>query len=393
MIQLTNTQLQEVLNHKSTSQEGLNEILTAVLNAIMHAERKAYLTENEESNNKGNGYRPIQVQGYGKLLSLAIPRDRLGLFKPLLMLTLKDEEEEVKNLCFELYKSGLTTRDIAKILEKLYRCRYSQSAVSLMSQHFKEEMEAWRNRPLEKHYPILYLDAIQAKVRRETVAGEAFYIVLAVKGDNTREVLAIENNPVEHAPGWETVLSRLKERGVQEIGLAVADGLPGLEEATLSQFPRAAFQKCVTHFKRNLLNKVRPADKAAIAADLGPIFEVSDNTHSKEKAYAYAASMATRWGKKYPALVPMLSQTNLRTYLTYLDFNFKVRSLIYTTNWVERLNKAFRKALKIRNSMPSIDSVLLLLSAIACDMGKGTYTYPVHCLTNEPTFGQMPLIT
>lgn len=391
MLNLTSQQLQDILNHKSQSEEGINEILTAVLNAIMHAERQAYLSQSKDPANKGNGYRPIKVQGYGKLLSLAIPRDRLGLFRPLLMLTLQEEEQETKNLCFELYKAGLTTRNVAKVFERLYGTRYSKTTISLMSQTFKEELEEWRRRPLEKRYLVLYLDGIHTKVKRDTVEGEAFFVALAVKEDGTREVIALENNPTEHADAWESVLANIKERGVEQVDLVVADGLPGLEEKVLSLFPKAAFQKCVTHLKRNILNKVRPSDKAGVAAILQPIFKVEDNAHTKQKAYIYAEEVIQQWGGKYPFLAKQLSQENLRPYLTCLDCNFKVRQMIYTTNWVERLNKRFRQALKVRNSMPSVASVFLLLAGIARDLSMSTYAYPVHSLINEPIFTQPAL--
>jgi len=304
----------------------------------------------------------------------------------MLMLTLKEEEEQIKNLCFELYREGLTTRRISSMLEKIYGKKYSKSTVSLMSQSFKEFMEVWRKRSLEQKYLILYLDALQAKVRRENVQGEAFYIALAVKEDHTREVIAIENQPTESAAGWDELLCNLHKRGVREIDLVVADGITGLENAVLSTFPKASFQKCVTHFKRNILYKVRPSDKAFIAAELASIFDIEDNAYTKSAAYARATKMSNKWNRKYPFLKNQLNKNNLRCYLTCLDFDFKVRSMLYTTNWVERLNKTFRRALKIRNSMPSVDSVLLLLSAIAYDAGQRVYSYPIHNLKKEPKF-------
>lgn len=386
MITFSNNQLQTLFNEKACTQQGLNEILTITLNAIMHSERTAYLQTHKEGENKANGYRPVKVAGYGRQLTLAIPRDRLGLFKPLLMLTLKEEEDEVKNLCFELYREGLTTRRISQVLEKIYGKQYSKSTVSLMSQNFKEVMEAWRKRQIDSVYPIVYLDAIQAKVRRETVQGEAFYIALGVKEDCTREIIAIENQPTESALGWESVLASLKERGLSEIGLVVADGITGLEEKVLTLFPTARFQKCVTHFKRNVLHKVRPQDKKQIAAELAAVFVIDDPTFTLSDAYLKAAQMARKWENKYPFLKAMLSATNLRCYLTCLDYDFRVRSMIYTTNWIERLNKTFRQALKIRNAMPSVDSVLLLLSAIAYDAGQKVYSYPLHKLNQETKF-------
>ena len=386
MITLNSTQLQTALNTEALKKEGINGILKMTLNAIMYSEREIFLEQKGDPENKGNGYRPIKVTSYGRQLALAIPRDRLGVFEPLLTAVMKEEDQEIQNICYELYREGLTTRRISKIIERIYKKRYSKTTISSMSNIFKGQLEQWRNRHLEKRYLAVYLDGIQAKVRRGTVQGEAFYIALAVKEDYTREVIAIRNNPTESASGWEEVLKNLKARGVEKIDLIIADRISGLEDKVLAHYPKAAFQKCVVHLMRNIIHRVRPKEKAAIAAELKVLFDISDNTLTKEKAYLLAEGIIDRWKKKYPNINRWLSRETLRTYFTCLDFNYKIRRMIYTTNWVERLNKEFRRALKIRISMPSVESVLLLLSAIACDMEQGTYSRPVHALSDEPRF-------
>ena len=387
MIDLNNNQMQELLNNKVLHKGGVNDLLKMTLNAIMHGERQAYLQEQNDSNNKANGYRPIKVNGYGRQLALSIPRDRLGAFKPVLMLALKEQEQEVHQLCYELYREGLTTRKISKIFEKIYGKKYAQPTISSMTQTFKEELEAWRSRPLDNRYLVVYLDAIHTKVRREDkVEGEAFYIALGVKEDYSREIIGIYNNPTESAAGWQEILKDMRRRGLQKIDLVVADGIIGLEEKVLIHYPKAAFQKCVTHLKRNIINKVRPQEKPAMAADLDLLFDISDNRYTKEEAYQRSREVVLKWKKKYPFIKNVLSEENLRPHLTCLDFNFKIRTMIYTTNVLERLNKEFRTALKIRNAMPSIDSVLLLLSAVACEIEKTTYARPIYSFSNEPSF-------
>lgn len=389
MINLTNDQIQEILNQKTTLENGINEVLKMALNAIMHGERTAYLREQKDPKNKANGYRPVKVNGYGRQLALAIPRDRLGVFKPLLMMALKEQEAEIHQLCYELYRGGMSTRKISKVFEKIYGKNYSKSTISNMTQTFKEDLEAWRSRPLEKRYLVIFLDAIHVKVRRDDkVQGEAFYIAVGIKEDYSREIIVIFNNPTESASGWEIVLKDIKKRGVQEVNLVVADGITGLEDKVLKHYPSASFQKCVTHIKRNIINKIRPKDKPSIAEDLNCIFDITDNQYTKEEAYKVSNQVALKWEKKYPFIKKILSEENLRPYFTCLDFNFKVRTMIYTTNSIERLNKEFRSALKIRNAMPSIDSVLLLLSAIACEIEKTTYAYPLNILKKEPTFAK-----
>ena len=389
MITLNNNQIQDLFNKKAILENGINEILTITLNAIMHAERHAFLSTEEgerSGENRANGYRPIRVNGYGRMLSLAIPRDRLGLFQPLLTMMLKEEEEETKNLVFELYREGLTTRRIAKVLSKLFQRKYEKSVISTMTQSFKDTMQAWRNKQLEKEYLLLSLDAIHTKVRRETVQGEAFYVAIGLKKDFTREVVGLYSKPTESAAGWKECLEDMQKRGLQNVDLIIADGLTGLEDKVLEVFPSVRFQKCVVHLKRNILNQIRPGDKGAITNDLEHLFDVHDNRYTKEEAYDRAEKICCNWGKKYPAIKQRLGRKNLRPYLTCLDYNFHIRRMIYTTNWVERLNGEFRRALKIRRAMPSCESVLLLLSAVACQVEQEVYNRPLSLFKKEPRF-------
>ncbi len=388
MMNFSKKQIQEILNKHALKKGGVKDIIEMTYDAIMFAERQSFLETQKEDKNKANGYRSVKQTVYGRQLRLAIPRDRLGLFKPLLLGVLREEAEEMYLLAFELYREGLTTRRIGKIFETIYKKSYDINTISAMSRTFQEQLKAWRERKLDQHYPCLIIDCIQAKVRRERVSGEAFYTVIGVKEDFSREIVAIYNSPTEGASTWKEVLQNIKERGVETVNLIIADGLKGLEDAVLSVFPNVRFQKCVTHFKRNVLRRAKPGDKKAIAEDMKPIFETTDNTHTKEKAHAMVEEFVNKWGKKYPVYKKMFKPENIRCYLTFLDFNYKIRPMIYTTNWVERLNKEFRRALKIRNAMPSVESVLFLLSAIAMDMEQGAYSYKMHLFEEEPIFEQ-----
>jgi len=391
MLDLSKQQMQDILNTKATAENGINELLEMTINAIMYCERKEHLRLKNNPKNKANGYRPIKAQGYGKLLQLAIPRDRLGTFKPIFMATLEDEQKNFNNMCFELYREGLTVRRTSKLLQRVFGAKYSRTSISNMNKNFYKILQEWRERQLDKRYPIVFVDAIHTKVKREKVQGEAFYVALAVREDLTREVILIDNNPTESAKGWDEMFDKIKQRGVEEIDLVVADGIAGLEDKVLKHFPKTAFQKCVAHFKDNLLGKIHNDHREEMKLHLNQLFNIADNTYTKEKAYKLTEKLGEHWKKKYPSMKNIFSKEAMRPYFTCLDFNFKTRTMLYTTNWIERLNKEFRRALKIRNSMPSIDSVLFLLSAIAKDMGEGTYSYPVTSLRAEPKFGSQDL--
>lgn len=378
MIDLSNDQLQDSINELLNKEQGLNQILEMILNGLMKLERDEFLSQQQDPDNKANGYRPGQAGGYGQELSLRIPRDRLGEFKPVILALLRDQDEQVRRLCFELYSKGLTTRQVGQITERVYGQHYSSSAVSSFNQQLAKKLQKWRQRPLDRRYPVLYIDAIWQKVRREHVSGEAFYVVMGLNEAMQREVLAIANIPSESSAGWAEVLQGLKQRGLEQTELVVADALTGLDEAVHRCFPEARHQKCVTHFKRNLLNKVKPAHKDQLAEDLKEVFLTDQVSYSSQQGLHKLRELGKQWGDRYRHLEKLTSRQDLHYYFTYLDFDRHVQSMIYTTNWIERLNRSFRRTLKIRAALPSPDSALLLLSKVAYEKQRGKYKYSLH---------------
>lgn len=155
-----------------------------------------------------------------------------------------------------------------------------------MIEYLRVDVEQWLTRSLEKYYPVLFIDAIHQKVhRKRSVESETFYVVMGVKEDKTREVLGIFNRPSESATGWQEMFLTLQQRGVDNVGLVVADGLKYLEDALARTYPETPLQKCVTHLKRNMLSKVRHGDKGELANDLREVFRTGDRLYSGEKAW------------------------------------------------------------------------------------------------------------
>ena len=165
---------------------------------------------------------------------------------------------------------------------------------------------------------------------------------------------------------------------MQTTKLIVADGLSGLENTIAKVFPEADFQKCVVHLKRNILNKVRHYHKAEVATDLKEVFITDDSSFTKEKAESQFDTFIQKWGKDYRYIKNLRNNISYSYYFTYLRYDYRIRSMIYTTNWIENLNKQFRKSLKIRNSMPSEESVLLLLAKVAFDKSEKYLRYPIY---------------
>jgi len=376
-LKLSKTQLQSVINDHIVKENGLNDLFSLMVNGLMYSEREAFLSEDETAGNKGNGYRNASRSGIGSKLQMKIPRDRMGVFKPVILGLLDEQEEQIKDLCFELYGKGLTTRQIEDVIAKIYGSSYSKSSVSRITTDFSALVEAWLSRPLEHYYPIVYIDAIHIKVRRETVATEAFYILLALKEDYTREVLGIVNIPHESASGWQEVLENIRSRGVEKVGLFVFDDLTGLDTVIGKVFTSSMQQKCILHFQRNLNKHIRKKDRVLFASDLKGIFNPDDPLYSPEQAQNNLQSILEKWCKTYPKLKSTMNRKDLNTVFTYLNFDYRIRRMIYTTNWIERLNKSFRRTLKMRNALPTTTAVITLLGFVAMEMQEGTYSYPI----------------
>jgi len=362
----TKEQLSEVFVKHLDREKGLQELMELMIESIMRAERQDFLDNNPE--NKGNGFRQGKSYGNSRVLEFRIPRDRSGNFHPTILALLKDQEVECEQLASSLYCKGLTQSQVGEVFGEVYGQRYSSSSISRMIEYLKADVEQWLTRSLENYYPILFVDAIHIKVQRKrSVENEAFYVVMGVKEDKTREVLGIFNRPSESATGWRDMFFTLKERGVQRTGLVVADGLPYLEDALAEAFPDADLQKCTTHLKRNLLNRVRHGDKGEMAEDLREVFRTGDKYYTPEKGWQTWQEFCQKWGKDYRSIKKMAVDPFYRYYFTYLDYHPRIQAMIYTTNWIERLNRDFRRVLRMRGAMPNEESVIVLMAKTAMD--------------------------
>lgn len=363
---LTKLQLSELMCKHAAKGNGLHDLMEIMLESMMVAERGEFLADNP--GNKGNGYRPGSAYGQGRKLEFRIPRDRYGNFHPQILAILRDQEEECDRLAGVLYTKGLTQEQVGDVFDQIYGQHYSKSSISRMVECVRTQVTQWLERGLEAYYPVVFVDCVHIKIhRKRSVASEAFYVALAVTEEGTREVLGIFNMPQESATGWSDIFDKLKDRGVQRIGLMVADGIKGLDTVIGEKFPGTPLQRCVTHLKRNMFAKVRHGDKAALAADLRDIFRTGQRDYTVEMAWTKWQKMCDRWGKDYRAIKLLRSNPDYKAYLTYLNYAPEIQAMIYTTNWIERLNRDFRRVTRMRTAMPNEDSVLTLMGSVAMD--------------------------
>lgn len=378
---LTKKQTEAVLSKFISQENGLNTVLEMVINSLMLSERSVFLSNS--SNNKGNGYRYASAFGHGHQLELKIPRDRLSQFTPTILALFKEQESYLKEVSFKLYTKGLTTRDISDVMETIYGSSYSKSKISDISLSFYDQMTAWRNRDLDEHYLALYIDGLHTKLKRDNkYENECFYIILGLREDYTREIVAIVNFPQESATAWEYIFDEIKNRGVKSVGLIVSDSLSAIDKSISNKF-KTAHQKCTVHLTRNLMSRVRSSDKKEIALDFKKILDVDNPQHTTAKAIEYFSDFKNKWRKKYSSFGSYLDGLQIEPYLTFLNYDVKIRRMIYTTNWIERFNKSARRTLKIRGAFPNEESVLALITSVAIELGDNHYKYPIYNFKDE----------
>lgn len=328
------------------------------------------------------GFRPRRWYSHGFEFSLRIPRSRSGSFYPVLLGLIRSESEERARLFSLLYTNGLTTEQIGEISEAVYGRTYSKQQVSRLACSCREDVMQWLSRGLEDYYPVLYIDATFIATRRDReVSKEAYYTILGVRQDGSREVLSVVNHPTEGAVCWNAELEALRDRGVGRVDLVVSDALQGIENAVCAAFPAAAHQFCVAHLKRQVLNCVSHKDKAAVSQELEEVFRMEDKQVDSLWGYEHFVTFADQWGKKYPALRRYRTERSI-AYFTYMDFPTRVQRCIYTTNWIERLNRKYKRTIRMRNAMPSAQAAIFLLGTVAKKETESTYArrlYQFRC--------------
>lgn len=330
--------------------------------------------KNKESQNKKNGYYSRLAKTLAGIFEIKVPRDRLGLFKPLILEIAKKEKQNLDQLAFELYSKGMSDRDIGSVLENVYGFNTSPQYVSNITKAYLEVRKRWQERILDKKYIAVYIDATHMNIRRSTVENEAIYIVLGIKTDLKREILGIYSIPNESAYGWKEVLLDLKQRGMQRTMLFISDNLKGIDNAINEIYPKSKLQKCIVHLKRNIWHKVRIKDRREIMDNLKIVFDLDNALDNKEKALERMNQFISKWKKDYPFLTRMNISEN---HFTYLEFPFEIRRIIYTTNMIERLNKEVKKVVKNKNSFPNPESALSLIWMKTMDVEDRVYKYPI----------------
>lgn len=369
--------INEIKGQESRLNTLIPDILTEVIETLLEIERDVFLGSDERINKK-NGYYSRMAKTLSGVIELSIPRDRIGVFKPLILQVIKREKGYLDELALSLYTKGMSNRDINDVLKKAYGIKTSPQYVSDISSRYSKLKEDWDNRKLDSNYYVIYIDAIHMNIRRSgSVENEAVYVAMGLKLDFTKEILGIYSIPEESADGWRSVLQDLKKRGVKQVISFTADGLTGLDTVIKEEYPNSLFQRCIVHLMRNIYKKVRVSDRAEIIQDMKNVFNVTDKNDTVIEGMKRFDEFREKWKKSYPSIGKMEDNEH---YFTYLLMPFQIRKLMYTTNPIERLNKEFRKVIKNKNSFPNPASALMLIWLKALEVMDRRYRYQVNSL-------------
>jgi Transposase and inactivated derivatives len=332
-----------------------SQLLQRIINRSLDAEMDAHLEEGKAQGriNRRNGKMSKVVKGTFGELPIETPRDRQGDFEPQLVKKRQIRLGGMEEKILALYARGMTTRDIESALVDLYGVNVSHSVIAQVTDAVLDEVHAWQNRPLETIYPIVWMDGIVVKVRQgKQVINKAVHVVLAVNLHGEKEVLGLWITEHEGSKYWLSVLTELKNRGVQDIYIACMDGLKGLSEAVNAVFPQTLTQLCIVHLVRASLRYVTHKDSKAVVAALKGIYQ-SATIEGAEQALG---ALEEAWGNQYRAVIRLWKE-NWDNIVPFFQFPPELRKIVYTTNAIESLNASLRKLTRNRRIFPNDDSV------------------------------------
>ncbi len=307
--------------------------------------------------NSRNGTRSKTVLTDVGPVELDVPRDRDGTFEPAIVKKRQRRLDGVDQIVLSLTARGLTTGEVAAHFADVYGASVSKDTISRITEKVTGEMAEWQNRPLDRVYPVIFIDAIVVKVRDSQVTNKPFYVVIGVTTAGERDILGIwAGDGGEGAKFWLGVLTEIKNRGVEDVLIAVCDGLKGLPDAITTSWEFAQVQTCVIHLIRNTFRYAARQDWEAMAKDLRPIYTAIN----AEQAAARLDDFAERWGPKYPAAVK-LWRNAWNEFIPFLDYDVEIRKIICTTNAIESLNARYRRAVRARGHFPNDAAALKCL--------------------------------
>ena len=359
-------------NDAKDVQEMLKDLLGDTLQGMLEAEMDDHLGyskydyQNKETTDSRNGFSKKTVTSSMGPITIDIPRDREGTFEPRAVKKNETDISSIEDQVLSMYAKGMTTRDISAHLRDVYGVEASAEMISHMTDRILPIAKEWQNRPLERKYAVVFMDAVHFHVRQDNqTVKKAVYVAIGVRLDGTKEVLGMWIGGNESAKYWLGVLNEIKNRGVEDILIVSVDGLTGFVDAIGAVFPKAEIQRCIVHQIRYTTKFVSYKDIKPFMKDLKLVYQAD----TEALALSALDDLEENWGKKYPSSVASW-RNNWPQLSTYFKYPAEIRKIIYTTNAIENYNRQLRKVTKNKTIFPTDDALLKSIDLAMIDITK-----------------------
>jgi putative transposase len=338
-----------------------------------HLGYEPHAPEGNNTGNSRNGKGEKTIHTDTGSVEINVPRDRAGTFDPKLVRKRQRRLEGFDDKVLSLYARGMTTREIQGHLKELYGTEISPALISNVTDSVLKDVEAWQNRPLDSTYPIVYLDALHLKMRLDgLVQTRAVYLALGVNLEGRKELLGLWIGEKEGSKFWLSILTQLRNRGVQDILIACVDGLTGFPEAIESEFPKTQVQLCIVHMVRNSLRYVSWKERKVVAKDLRAIYTAA----TADSAWSMLESFAEKWDARFPN-ISRSWRDRWEQVIPFFAYPPEIRKVIYTTNAIESIQSQLRRVTRQRGAFPTPESVKKVLY-LAIDRISKRWSLPIR---------------
>jgi putative transposase len=360
-----------------TGKDGiLKDIVKTTVERLLKAEMEAHLgyAPNDkgpkETTNRRNGTSSKDVKTSNGSIEIDVPRDRESTFEPKFIEKHKTFDTDLEAKIISMYAKGITTRDMCQHLSDLYGAEVSPTLISTITNRIMGEIAEWQQRPLDRVYPFIFLDAFFYKTRVDAkVVSKACYTALAITVEGKNELLGIWVAESEGAHFWLSVLSELKARGVEDILIASIDGLKDFPDAIATMYPKCIIQQCVVHQIRHSLKYVASKNQKEFIRDLKSVYQAV----SRDAALEGLFKLEEKWGSKYGVVIESWKRHWDRL-TAYFDYPEPIRRMIYTTNIVEGFHRRVRKVIKAKTMFPNDDAFKKIVYLVIRDIDRKEQT-------------------
>ena len=357
----------------------LKQLTSRFYSRALEAEMEAHLgykkhdNSGDNSGNSWNGYtQKTVITEDNDTIEIQVPRDRNSTFEPVIIPKHEKRTPLFNDQIISMYSFGMSTRDIQRHLQQVYGVEVSPETISNITESVMADVREWQNRPLEKSYPILFLDALRVNSRQDGKnINKALYVALAINWEGRKEVLGLWLADTEGAKFWMSVLTDIKNRGVEDILIACMDGLTGFPDAVKAVFPNTHIQHCIVHMIRNSTKFVSYKDLKAVCRDLKEIYSAIN----AESGHEALEEFGKKWNNKYP-MIQASWERNWNNLTEFFNYPKDIRRAIYTTNAIESLNFSLRKVTRNKSSFPDDNSIYKVMY-LAIKNASARWTMPI----------------